>query len=259
MSTFNNINKALDKPVSETIPHIPTTQEIKISLQEKANSVNYWDVAILVQFLVFGIVFTTPVSRWVNTGIGTVVQTTKTTQETLNQVADFIAPDIKRDLKKGDKVGAYTVTDVMGSPREGGKRSHAGTDIGMPEGTQLFVPDDPNKNVDVKFFSYQYNRTTQGKADGGTEYGAEFVTSYGVKIRVVHLSKIHGKPGETKAIKGGTVFGLSGWHHLHIEQYEQVDGTWKLVNVSRDIAMMVIEGKIINERLNESANQETPE
>jgi hypothetical protein len=257
MSTLNQLNQTLDKPVSESIPTIPTTQEIKISLQQKASNVNYWDLTILGQFLIFLIVFTTPVSKWINAGIGTVIQTTKTTQETLNQVADFIVPDIKRDLKKGDKVGAFTVTDVMGSPREGGKRVHAGTDIGMPEGTQLFIPDDPNKSVDVKFFSYQYNRETQGKTNGIKEYGAEFITSYGVKIRVIHLSKIHGSDGETKAIKGGTVFGLSGWNHGHIEQYKNVDGTWKLTPLSRDIAIMMIQGKIINERINQDQeNQE---
>jgi hypothetical protein len=259
MSTLNQINHTLDKPIAESIPTIPTTQEIKISLQQKASNVNYWDLTILGQFLIFLIVFTTPVSKWINTGIGTVVQTTKATQNILDKTADFIAPDIKRDLKKGDKVGAFTVTDVMGSPREGGKRAHAGTDIGMPEGTQLYIPDDPNKSVDVKFFSYQYNRETQGKANGIKEYGAEFITSYGVKIRVIHLSKIHGSDGGTKPIKGGTVFALSGWHHAHIEQYENVDGTWKLTPLSRDIAMMMIQGKIINERINSeriNSNQE---
>ena len=243
-SKINSIlTENLNKPIIETIRiELPDKESIK-------DRVNYWDLVILGQFLFLMMLFFTPVSTWSNNLIKTTIETASTAKNVTEDALNLVAPNLTRILKKGDVVGGFTVTDVMGSPREGGKRTHAGTDIGMPEGTQLYIPDSPKQTLDVKFFSYQYNRETQGKSGGITEYGAEFITSYGIKIRVIHLSKIDGNPGETKRISGLRTFALSGWHHAHIEAYKQDNnGVWVLTGLPFDIAHMMLTAKFIEVR-----------
>lgn len=243
-SKLNTIlTENLNKPVIETIRiELPDKDSLK-------DRVNYWDLVILGQFIFLLLLFFTPVSTWSNSLIKTTINTATTAKDITEDALNLVAPNLTRILKVGDKVGGYTVTDVMGSPREGGKRTHAGTDIGMPEGTQLYIPDSPKQTLDVKFFSYQYNRQTQGKSGGITEYGAEFITSYGIKVRVIHLSKIDGNPSETKRISGLKTFALSGWHHAHIEAYKQDNnGVWVLTGLPFDIAHMMLTGKYIEIR-----------
>lgn len=128
-------------------------------------------------------------------------------------LARTVTLDLKSTPKIGDPIGPYVVTSTYGprkSPCAGCSSDHKGLDIGAPHGSKQFVPDFPDVTVKVTCDTYWFN--------GKEEKEAIMTTSYGIKVRSIHLSACY--PGSHK---GGDVFALTGTSgtgpHQHIEVY----------------------------------------
>jgi len=223
--------------------------------KKETENINYWNILIFSQLILFLILFLTPVSTYVHSFLGTAFSVVNTAKETTEDTLHFFNPDINKAVKKGDNVAGFVVTSVLGEPRQGGKRKHAGFDFATPTGTQLYIADSPRNEVDVKCFSYKYDAATQTGGVGKTEYGVEYVTSYNKKIRVIHLSKMDCNPGETKSMKGLSVFGLSGGEnpHTHIEYYNRdSSGNWVISELPHSVAVMILSGRNTTNSLQEN-------
>lgn len=121
----------------------------------------------------------------------------------------------QRRLQKGDiftkslgkDVSLITISDVVGSPRKGG-RTHGGIDITAPSGTYIAL------RADAEWVAYAYE-------GGGYGHVLDlWIPSYGIQLRFAHLLE---QPAKLSKIPAGRSFarvGSSGGStgpHIHLE------------------------------------------
>jgi murein DD-endopeptidase MepM/ murein hydrolase activator NlpD len=178
---------------------VATHQAIK-ALDNKA----FYDRIIMIMAIATALIFFIEPLNGLWRGLFTVVKATgeaiTDTTKTVDKVTNGIITDLKRSPAKGEKVSGYIVTSPYGM-RNG--RLHAGVDIGTPTGTPVYIPMDKKYETEV---SCLFDSTT-----GGGLYAQFKNTQFpDYSFQAFHLTKCIVKPGETKTLKGGDIYGWTG-------------------------------------------------
>lgn len=224
------------------------TTDFRVLAKESLDAHNHWNIIVLVLTAWTVLVWMTPLGTLFNK----VFKFNVAVVEKIDDAKEYVLPNFTEPPKIGEEIGGYKVTDLPGSPRQGGARKHQGTDIAMPVGTQLYVPDLAGEKAQIECIEYNYDPATQTPGSGGKEIGANLTTSYGIEIKYRHLTKC-----QEGLVGGGQVFALSGFPsapHLHIEGWR--DG--QVISLQKEVLWWTVTGANPASKSGSSVTKEKP-